>query len=71
MCGYTCVHVYFEVFVFCFRARIGLLIETGRETEKLIIVPLTAIDRNGFRRMKEEGRSTKHCLIFFNFCLGT
>ena len=26
---------------------------------------LIAIDRNGFRRMKEEGRSTKFCLRFF------
>ena len=42
MCGYTGSyrHVYFWGFVFLFsHARIGLLIEPGRETEKLIIVP--------------------------------
>ena len=41
MCGYTGRHVYFEGFVlFVFsHARIRLLIESGRETEKLIIVP--------------------------------
>ena len=32
---------------------------------------LIAIDRNGFRRMKEEGQIYKGCLRFFNFCLGT
>ena len=30
-----------------------------------------AIDRNGFRRLKEEGLIYKSCLRFFNFCLGT
>ena len=32
---------------------------------------LIAIDRNGFRRMKEEGQIYKSCLSFFYFCLGT
>ena len=31
---------------------------------------LIAIDRNGFRRMKEEGQIYKCCLRFFNFCRG-
>ena len=32
---------------------------------------IIAIDRNGFRRMKEEGLIYKTCLRFFNFCLET
>ena len=38
-----------------------------RDLTFLIIV----IDRNGFRRMKEEGLIYKSCLRYFNFCLGT
>ena len=36
-----------------------------------LTILLIAIDRNGFRRIKEEGQIYKSCLRFFNFCLGT
>ena len=50
--GIRARHVYFEGFVFLFsHARIGLLIEPGRETEKLIIVPY---NKNGTNRLPKK-----------------
>ena len=46
----------------------------GYQSWKLCLAPnglIIAIDRNGFRRTKEEGLTPKRCFRFFNFCLGT
>ena len=46
-------------------------VEKGHLAPSSLTFLLIAIDRNGFRRMKEEGQIYKVASIFFKFCLGT
>ena len=46
-------------------------VEKGHLPPSNLTFLIIAIDRNGFRRMKEEGLIYKSCLRFFNFYLGT
>ena len=49
----------------------GKNVEKGHLAPSNLTFLLIAIDKNGFRRMKEEGQINKSCLRFFNFCPGT
>ena len=46
-------------------------VENGHLAPSNLTVLLIAIDRNGFRRMKDEGQIYKICLRFLNVCQGT
>ena len=59
------------------RMRSGDHLGDAKNVEKGHLAPsnltffLIALDRNSFRRMKEEGLISKRFLRYFNFCPGT